>query len=128
VATLPDKRRHRILVVDDIPEAAQTFAELIKVCDAEVHFITNPRIALSVASRLRPDLVFLDIGMPFINGWQLAKILRPALPDGARIVALTGYATDEDRMKSLSAGMDDHLVKPVGVATVERILSQLASA
>jgi CheY-like chemotaxis protein len=115
----------RILVVEDQPDTAQSFAYLLQALGHDAEFVTDPKKALESARRLRPDVVFLDIGMSDIDGWQLARMFK-AEPgfDQLHLVALTAYGRDEDRKRSRQSGFDAHILKPVGVELLQSILNQ----
>jgi two-component system CheB/CheR fusion protein len=115
----------RILVVEDQPDTAQSFAYLLQALGHEAEYVTHAKEALEAARRLRPDVVFLDIGMEDIDGWQLARMLR-AEPEfeGVHLVAVTAYGRDEDRTRSRRSGFDAHILKPVGVDLLQSILAQ----
>jgi CheY-like chemotaxis protein len=85
--------------------------------------------AIDVASEFHPDLIFLDIGLPGMDGYQVATRLR-ANPEmeKVRVVALSGYGSDQDRARSRAAGFDDHLVKPAEVGVLESVLASLPAA
>ncbi len=123
-ATRP--RRHRVLVVDDNLDAAETLATLLRLDGHDVHTAGTAAEALAVAAANPPELAFLDIGLPDVSGHVLAVRLR-ALPGSAttRLVALTGWGRDEDRARAREAGFDDHLTKPVEAAAVLAQLAQL---
>ena len=106
----------RVLVVDDNADAAQTLQMLLASLGHEVQVANDGAAAIEAASQFRPDLVLLDIGMPGMSGYEVARRLR-ALRAGAemRIVAITGWGQDVDRQQSRDAGVDVHLVKPVDV-------------
>lgn len=83
--------------------------------------------ALNVAANYRPDLIFLDIGMPVLNGYETAQRIREqAWGNGVTLVALTGRGQDEDRRKSADAGFDSHMVKPIDMAALKKL--QLSEA
>src|ERR1051326_2035432 len=105
----------RILVVDDSPDTADTMAMLLETSGHEVRTATSGADALSIVDSFRPDLVLLDIGMPDMDGYAIARQLRArnALR-GALLAAVTGYDGADDRRKSREAGFHHHLVKPVG--------------
>jgi CheY-like chemotaxis protein/two-component sensor histidine kinase len=114
----------RILVVDDNIDAADTLAELLKVRGHDVRVARDGPSALEAARELRPGVVFLDIGLPGMNGFLVAQALRQDVVNGPlRIIALTGYGQDEDRRRSAEAGFDDHLVKPVPPEVLLRLLA-----
>jgi signal transduction histidine kinase/DNA-binding response OmpR family regulator len=115
----------RVLVVDDHMDAAKSLAMLLRLHGHEVRLAHHGRTALEVAADFRPEVVFLDIGLPEMDGYEVARRLRQdmGLKDIA-IAALTGYGQDEDRRRSLSAGIDVHLVKPVNLETLHKLLAR----
>lgn len=119
-------RTLRILVVDDNRDAAESFARVLQTMGCEAAFTTNPYLAVDTAKRIKAEVVFLDIGMPGIDGHELARVLRTQYGwEGLRIVAVTGHGTEEDRAKSRRAGFDAHVVKPVSPELVESMLRTL---
>jgi PAS domain S-box-containing protein len=116
--------RHRVLVVDDNRDAAETMAMVLGMSGHEVLVAHDGPAAVEMVKRHDPAVVFLDIGMPGMNGYQAAALLR-ALPGAqARVlVALTGWGSEADQARSLDAGFDLHLTKPVDIETVQRVLS-----
>lgn len=116
---LPDaKARDRIvgrrILVDDNIDSADTLAMLLECDGHEVHTAYGAIEALAAAARLKPEIIFLDIGLPVMDGYEVARRLRAAqgqMP--LRLIALTGYGQKEDRERSRSAGFDEHLVKPI---------------
>lgn len=121
-------RPRRVLVVDDDQDTAQTFAYLLVGMGHEATFLTEPRLVLETVDRLKPHIVFLDIGMPGLNGWEIATMVRKKYPyDGLYLVAISGQAADEKaHIKSRKAGFDAHVTKPVAIDLVESIIKQLA--
>jgi PAS domain S-box-containing protein len=126
---IPAARAHRILVADDNKDAVTTLALLLKLLGHETRTANDGIEALEVAHQFRPDVVLLDIGMPRLNGYDTARRLRQE-PWGRELllVALTGWGQESDRLKSSSAGFDLHLVKPVNVAEIQRLLARSRSA
>ena len=113
----------RILVVDDLHDSAMSLALVLQRLGHSAEFVTDPAKALEAARRLRAELVFLDIGMPQIDGYALARMLRQAFGfDSVRLVALTAWGRDEDRAESRRAGFDAHVTKPADPETIESIL------
>jgi PAS domain S-box-containing protein len=112
-ATPTRVRRRRILVVDDNPEVADSFAYLLASWGQEVRTVSSGETALTEASTFRPQIMFIDIGLPGLSGHETAKKLRgmPEL-EGVILIAVTGYGQNEDRRRSLEAGFDQHWVKP----------------
>jgi signal transduction histidine kinase len=104
----------RILVVDDNVDAADTLVTMLRLEGHEVEAVYRGRDALERTGTFRPQVVLLDIGLPELNGYEVARQLRK-LPGAAelRLIALTGYGQAEDRARAFEAGFDDHLVKPV---------------
>ncbi len=113
----------RVLVVDDNVDAAESLAELLAMKGHETRASTEPRAALELADAFSPEVVLLDIGLPEIDGYQVARTLRkmPATRD-ALVVAVTGYGQPEDRKASRAAGFDHHLVKPVNLQQLEQLI------
>ena len=113
----------RVLVVDDSQDSADTLAKLLRVTGHEVRVAFDGRSALEAAATFVPQVVLLDIGLPDMSGYEVAKQMRP-LPGMAKacLVALTGYGQERDRNLSRQAGLDHHLTKPVDHQALLRIL------
>jgi signal transduction histidine kinase len=116
----------RILVADDNPDALASLAEVLKLQGHEVFSAANGTLALECAERHRPDVALLDIGMPLLDGYEVARRIR-AQPWGAQVtlLALTGWGQEPDRRRSQSAGFDQHLVKPLDLARLNALLGRL---
>ncbi len=121
--------RRRILVVDDNTDAARSLARLLtRLYEQEVRVADDGPEALVAVSEFQPEVVLLDIGLPGMSGYEVAEQLRRRPEyEGMLIVALTGWGQEEDRRRSLAAGIDHHLVKPVDVADLEKLLRKLPS-
>jgi CheY-like chemotaxis protein len=119
------RRSRRFLVVDDNADSAESLAVVLRLGGHDVRIAQDGRAALEAARAGSPDVVLLDIGLPGMSGYDVARELRSA--DGARpfLVALTGYGQPEDRVRSQKAGFDLHLVKPVDMVRLEDALSVL---
>ena len=116
----------RALVVDDNADAAEAFARLLRLMGCETMSLTDPFLALDAADRWKAQVVFLDIGMPGMDGFELARRLRAKYGfDSLRIVAVTAYSEEEHRTMSRQAGFDAHVVKPVDIHLVESMLRTL---
>src|SRR6185437_3755960 len=104
----------RVLVVDDNVDGAESLAKILTMTGHEVRVAHDGRAALAAAEDGWPQVVFLDIGLPGMDGFEVGRRLRkqPAL-EQVLLVALTGYARDDDRQQTAEAGFDHHLVKPV---------------
>lgn len=125
--TPADQRRalaQRVLVVDDNHDAAETLGMLLELLGAESLVVHHGEAALSALKSFRPSAVLLDIGLPGMDGHQVARRMR-AEPEGrdVTLIALTGWGQAEDRRRSKEAGMDYHLVKPVDLATLQSTLA-----
>ncbi len=117
-------RRCRILIVDDNAPAAEVFAALlVRLGGHQVEVAHDGPAGFETARRFRPHIVFLDIGLPGMDGLEVAKLIRrmPELQD-TLLVALTGYGQAEDRRKSREAGFDEHLVKPPSLEQIQKVL------
>ena len=115
----------RALVVDDERDAAESFARLIETLGCTAAFVTDPRAAMELAEEVKPEIIFLDIGMPGLNGLELARMLRARYGWHIRIVAVTAHAGDDDRALSREAGFDAHIAKPVSVELIRDLLHTL---
>jgi signal transduction histidine kinase/ActR/RegA family two-component response regulator len=119
-------RSQRIVVVDDNRDAAELVAEVLSSVGHEVTIANDALQAISLITKVKPDVVVLDIGMPIMDGHELATRIRKAFGEnGPRLVAVTGFGLDQDREKSREAGIDAHLLKPVDV---EKLLAAVAGA
>ena len=116
-------RMRRVLVVDDNLDSAQSLSSLLLMMGHDVRVAHDGLEALSVAEAFHPQVVMLDIGMPRLNGYEACRALR-ARPWSAatRIIAMTGWGQLEDRQRSLEAGFDQHLVKPVDPGSLSALM------
>jgi CheY-like chemotaxis protein len=115
----------RVLVVDDSADAADSLAMLLEHEGHEVTTAYSASAALEVAGRVHPDVAFIDIGLPQMDGYEVARRLRAAEHGHEiRLVALTGYGQPDDREEARRAGFDHHLVKPADLRSVGAILAQ----
>jgi PAS domain S-box-containing protein len=134
-AAMPDEgfqmplaaKKLAILVVDDNVDAAVSMAMLLRMAGHEVEIEHSGPPALARALAMPPDVMLLDIGLPGMSGYEVARQLRAhPIGKGPRIIAMTGYGQDEDRRRSLEAGFDGHLVKPVLPAELFALITQAA--
>jgi PAS domain S-box-containing protein len=114
----------RILVVDDNEDSADMLAEALKARGHQTRIAHDAPAALRVAEAFMPDIAFLDIGLPVMDGYELAARLRelPGLA-GVRLIALTGYGQESDRQRTRAAGFAHHLVKPVDFEAIEAVVN-----
>lgn len=113
-----------VLIVEDIPDSREMLTELVGMYGHRVRAAESGAGALEAASAKMPDLAFVDVGLPDMNGLEVARAIR-VLPDGghARLVALTGFGSPELRGQSLDAGFDEYLVKPLSLERLAELLS-----
>ena len=119
----------RILVVDDNADAADSLGVLLGIWGHDVEIAHNGIAALQVARKFDPELVFLDIGLPEMNGYEVARRLREeAGLARAKFIALSGYGTERDQRRSKEAGFDLHLVKPVDPRSLSSVIASVFGA
>ena len=118
----------RILLVEDNPDAAESFTMLLELGGHEVRAATEASEALRVVDDFAPDIAFVDVGLPGIDGYELATRLRahPSCHQSV-LVALTGYARDEDKRRASEVGFDHHMTKPVDFDAVDRVLANVSA-
>jgi CheY-like chemotaxis protein len=119
----------RVLVVDDNKDNAESLCRMLEAMGCNAKYIVDPLQALSAVAQHKPHIAFLDIGMPDIDGYQLAHHIRArSRREEIALVAITGYGSDDLRTRSRLAGFDAHLVKPPSPALIESTLRQLNAA
>jgi PAS domain S-box-containing protein len=123
LALQPAWRALRVLVVDDNEDAAMLVKESLQELGYEVREAHDGPSALAIAAEFRPHLGVVDIGLPVMDGYDLARRLTASLP-GIRLIALTGYGQESDRCLSREAGFEHHLVKPLALETLAAILDE----
>ena len=112
-------------MVEDDADIGQVMVALIRHCGHDPRLAADGLTALGMAREFRPDVALLDIGLPGMNGYELAmRLRRESGLEGTRLVALTGYGEDSDRQLSEEAGFEHHLVKPVTFEILQRILAE----
>jgi two-component system, chemotaxis family, CheB/CheR fusion protein len=116
-------RPHRILVIEDNVDAAETLRDYLTLHGHEVCVAHTGREGIDAAGRFLPDVILCDIGLPGMDGWDVARSIRgtPATA-AARLVAVTGYGTDDDRRRSAEAGFEAHLLKPLDLDGLRALL------
>jgi PAS domain S-box-containing protein len=121
--------KRRILVVDDHADSASSLAVMLRLLGNEVRIARDGIEAVELARELRPQVVLMDIGMPRLNGYDATRRIREQPGgDAVVIIALTGWGQDADRVESKEAGCDGHLVKPVALPDLEKLLAELQSS
>jgi len=125
---VPAPARRRVLLVEDNADAAEAMLLLLREYGHEALVVHDGFEALDAAHAFDPDVVLLDIGLPGLDGYEIARRMRamPRLAD-ALIVAVSGYGQEKDRQRSAAAGFDAHLVKPIDPRAVVAVISGAAS-
>ena len=119
-------RARRILVVDDNPDASETLALLLRQTGHDVRTAKDGADAQREAKDFKPEVVLLDIGLPDVDGFEVARRLRAIESmNRMQLVAISGYGLDEDRRRAKEAGFDHYFTKPVSFATIRDFLGQL---
>jgi CheY-like chemotaxis protein len=121
-------RGARVLVVDDDPDSAESMARLLQHSGHEVDVALDGKTALQRARAKQPDVVLLDICMPGMDGYEVARQLRAMFQNKVQLVASTALGSEEDRKRCLEAGFDLHLVKPVDPTEVRNLVREVAFA
>jgi CheY-like chemotaxis protein len=115
----------RVLVVEDDADSAQTIAELLRLYGHEADIAVDGPTAVLAAESNPPDVILLDIGLPGMDGWQVARLVQEqAVEKTPFLVALTGYRQEADRQRSQAAGIHLHLTKPVDPEQLKALLER----
>jgi CheY-like chemotaxis protein len=114
-----------VLIIEDNVDAAETLAEVLALYGHEARIARDGASGVALALELKPDVVLCDLGLPDIDGYEVARTLRSngALPR-TRLVALSGYAQNEDRLRARDAGFDAHLPKPLPLSELNDLLGE----
>lgn len=122
-----DSHRFRILVVDDNHDSALSLAMVLTMMGHETRTAHDGEAAIATAESFRPEVVLLDIGLPRLNGYEVAQRIRgSAWGSQMFLIAVTGWGQDEDRQRSAEVGLNFHMVKPIGPEALEGVLAGLA--
>jgi len=123
-AKAPDApRRQRILIIEDNPDNREMMRILLETSGNEIYEAPDGVSGVEMTIQLQPDTVLIDIGLPGIDGYEVARQIRSKLRDRSRLIALSGYGQEKDRQRAFEAGFNDHLLKPVDPARLLAILS-----
>jgi PAS domain S-box-containing protein len=128
-AAPPDRARRtsrgcRILVADDNADALEMLQLMLSLHGHEVNVASDGVVAVTLATSLKPQIAFLDIGMPRMDGYEAARQIRTALGSGVVLVALTGWGQDEDKRRSKEAGFNHHMTKPPDPEALEALIAE----
>jgi PAS domain S-box-containing protein len=119
----PALRGRRVLVVDDDADAAETLAELVQLFGHTAEVVHDGAAALARVRETSPDVVLCELALPDLSGYEVARALRAGGPPGLQLVAVSGYAQDEDLRRAVEAGFDTHVAKPADPAEIEKLLA-----
>jgi CheY-like chemotaxis protein len=118
----------RVLVVEDHDDSRTTMRMLLAIAHGHVVYeAAEGFTAIQIAVEKRPDAALIDLGLPGMDGYEVARQIRNTIGDGIFLIALTGYDTEEDRRHTDDAGFDVHMVKPVDSGALARLLAQVAA-
>jgi CheY-like chemotaxis protein len=120
-------RTRKVLIVEDSADIRESLQELLEALGHRVEAAADGEEALARALDQRPDIALVDIGLPRIDGYEVARRMRKALGTDVVLLALTGYGQPEDRARAAEAGFDLHLTKPVELGTLELLLNDTVS-
>jgi len=125
-AVTPVPRRFRILVVDDNHDSALSLAMMLSIMGHETRTAHDGESAVATAESFLPEVVLLDIGLPKLNGYEVAQRIREQSWGASMfLIAVTGWGQEEDRQRSSEVGLNVHMVKPVEPAALEKLLAEL---
>jgi CheY-like chemotaxis protein len=117
----------RILIIDDSRDASHSLKMLLGKVGHQVEVANSGKSGIEAAERFLPEIVLCDIGMPGMDGYEVAQSLRAdETTRAAYLVAVTGYGQDADRLKALESGFDEHLTKPVGLSTLQSMIAAMS--
>jgi signal transduction histidine kinase len=122
------QRSRRVLLVEDAPDVRTVMQRLLRLWGHEVTVAENGDQGVAKATSLHPEVALVDLGLPGLDGYEVARQIRAQLGSTIYLIALTGYGQPEDRQRTRSAGFDLHLVKPVEPAILQQTLCQLPAA
>jgi CheY-like chemotaxis protein len=118
---------HTIVLVEDSPDARRMMQLLLQAHGREVHVAENGLDGVELIERVLPDLAIVDLGLPVMSGYEVARRLRAnPVTRGVRLIAWSGYGRDTDVQAALDAGFDDHLTKPLGPDRLDELLARPA--
>ncbi|HKC23722.1 MAG TPA: hybrid sensor histidine kinase/response regulator, partial [Thermoanaerobaculia bacterium] len=124
----PRSAHRRIVIVEDNADVRIPLEMLLSDLGHEVVGVEDGEVAVERIVSLKPELALVDIGLPHLDGYEVARRVRAALGDSVLLVALTGYGQPEDRRRALAAGFDAHMTKPIQIAALERMIAGVPAA
>ena len=124
LAASPQTVSRRILLVEDNPDSRETLRTILRLWGHQVEVAEDGRSGVQKGLAWQPDIGILDIGLPILDGYQVAEQLRAILKDRIFLIALTGYSQPQDRQRAFTAGFDVHLTKPADLDELARLVAQ----
>ena len=122
---LADETRRRVVIVEDNPDIRETLRMLLDLWGHEVAMASDGRSGVDRVLQERPDIALIDVGLPGMSGYDVARAIRETLPDGGiRLIAVTGYGQPSDQELAMQAGFDTHLLKPISPTVLQRLLAE----
>jgi CheY-like chemotaxis protein len=121
---LETAKKCRVLIVDDNRDLATSLARLLSLLGHEVEVVFDGRKSIEAVRTYRPAVLLLDISLPYMDGYQVARTLRQEGFHDILIIALSGYGQDEDRRRSRESGMNYHMTKPVDITTIAELIDR----
>jgi CheY-like chemotaxis protein len=119
------QRRRSVVVIEDNTDIRDTLGMLLDLWGHDVAMASDGQAGVDLVRRVRPQVVLIDIGLPGMNGYEVARTIRKDTPNGdMRLIAITGYGQPADRDLAFEAGFDAHLLKPIEPEVLERLLSE----
>jgi signal transduction histidine kinase len=115
----------RVLIVDDVPDTVQSLAEILQVWGQTVSTASDGLAAVEAAETFKPDIILLDIGLPVLNGFEVAKRIKQSSDRAITIISMSGYGQEADRQKAKNSGIDHYLVKPVDLNFLQILFEQI---
>jgi CheY-like chemotaxis protein len=115
-------RSRQVLIVEDNADHAQTLGLILELKGHNLQIASDGAAAIEMARRIRPDVVLLDLGLPGVDGFEVARRLKREHGDSVRIIAISAYGTETDRRQSFEAGCEVHLMKPADPRFIESLL------
>lgn len=120
----PERPRRRVLIVEDNDDAREMLRMVLELEGHEVFEAADGRAGVDAALRHRPEIALVDVGLPLLDGYEVARTIRTESDDGMVLVALTGYGSESDRRRAIHAGFDLHLRKPVDISALKNLLAE----
>ncbi len=116
--------KHRVLIVDDYPDAAEITSLLLHILGHDCRAVSCGRDALVEAAQFRPNIALLDLCLPDLSGYELARELRRIVPGPLYLAAITGWGNEADRQRAYAAGFDQHVLKPADTMKLREVLER----